>query len=100
DFTLWQNAVDLLQKNDMPLYMMLKDTSATVINGESLIIHTNNVLLHQFIMGESHARELMIAIHQVTGKKYKLKIDDKTAKKEKAKNPLEDLKNKINQFNS
>ena len=100
DFTLWQNAVDLLQKNDMPLYMMLKDTSATVINGESLIIHTDNVLLHQFIMGESHARELMIAIHQVTGKKYKLKIDDKTAKKEKAKNPLEDLKNKINQFNS
>lgn len=102
EFTQWAEVLETVRKRDVPLYFMLKTTSAYIKDDTSLVIRTDNQQLFLFITEKdtSHAKELSAAVTAVTGKKYKLRIDDKNGAEKKKKNPLEDLKNKIDSFNN
>ena len=103
EFTQWAEVLEIVKKRDLPLYYMLKATSAYIKDDINLVIRTDNQQLFRFITEKdtSHAKELSAAVTAVTGKKYKLRIDDKNGASEtKKKNPLEDLRSKINTFNN
>ena len=102
EFMQWAEVLEIVKKRDVPLYYMLKSTSSYIKDDINLVIRTDNQQLFHFITEKdtSHAKELSAAVTSVTGKKYKLRIDDKSGGEKKKKSPLEDLKDKINTFNN
>ena len=102
EFTQWAEVLETVKKRDVPLYYMLRTTSSYIRDGIFLVIRTENNQLFRFITDKntSHAKELSAAVTAVTGKKLRLQIDDKGAATVQKKNPLEDLKSKIDSFNN
>ena len=102
EMTQWAEVLDEVKKHDIPLYYMLHTTTAYINNGINLVIRTDNPRLFPFIIEKetSHAKELSAAVFSVTGKRYKLRIDDKNKTVKDNKNPLENLREKINNFNN
>lgn len=102
EMTQWAEVLDEVKKHDIPLYYMLHTTTAYINNGINLVIRTDNPRLFPFIIEKetSHAKELSAAVFSVTGKRYKLRIDDKNKTVQDNKNPLENLREKINIFNN
>ncbi|MBQ8942877.1 MAG: DNA polymerase III subunit gamma/tau [Clostridia bacterium] len=102
EMTQWAEVLDEVKKHDIPLYYMLHTTTAYINNGINLVIRTDNPRLFPFIIEKetSHAKELSAAVFSVTGKRYKLRIDDKNKTVQDNKNPLENLREKINNFNN
>ncbi len=102
EFTQWAEVLETVKKRDVPLYYMLRTTSSYIREGIFLVIRTENNQLFRFITDKntSHAKELSAAVTAVTGKKLRLQIDDKGAATVQKKNPLEDLKSKIDSFNN
>ena len=103
EFTSWAEVLEEVKKTDAPLYYMLNTTTSYIRNGTHLVIRTNNSLLYKFITEKdtSHAKDLSAAVAAVTGRRYKLSIDDKgTTAVTQKKNPLDNLKDKIDSFNN
>lgn len=100
EFTAWPEVVDKLKALDMPLSVLLANTTAFVSKGTHLVIRTDNPLLFKFIQSESHSVALRKTVFAVTGEKLKLAVKDNEVKKNDPGNPLADLKNKINAFNN
>ncbi len=94
----WPDVLEKLKRYDIPLFGILAGSSATVKNGR-VIISSENPTLFDFICTDTHSRELSKAIFDVLGRKMKIAVSN-TEKQKEASNPLEDLKNKIKQFNS
>ncbi len=100
DVAEWPEIIEYLKKTDVPLSVLLTSTTAFISRGTKLVICTDNPLLFGFIKSESHSTELRKAIYAVTGKKLGIAIKDNPAANQVKKNPLENLKSKINEFNS
>lgn len=100
DVAQWPEIIEYLKKTDVPLSVLLTTTTAFISRGTKLVICTDNPLLFGFIKSESHSTELRKAIYAVTGKKLGIAIKDNPAANQVKKNPLENLKSKINEFNS
>lgn len=101
EFEIWPEVLDALKANDMPLFQMLMNTTAYIHNdGIHLVIRADNPQLDRFISTESHALELRNAAYKLTGQKFKLAVANQNPVTSVKKNPLENLKSKINEFNS
>lgn len=94
----WADVLERLKKYDIPLFGILANSSAVIRNGR-VIINSDNPTLFDFICTDTHSRELSRAIFDILGKKMKIAVSNTEKAKEKT-NPLDDLKNKIKQFNS
>ncbi len=97
-FYNWSDVLEALKKYDIPLYGILATSSAVIKNGR-VIINSENPTLYDFICADTHSRELSRAIFEVLGQKMKIAVSN-TEKARAATSPLDDLKNKIGNFNN
>ena len=97
-FDSWADVLEKLMKYDIPLFGILADSKASIKNGR-LIIHSNNPTLYDFICSDTHYKELARSVYEVAGRKMKIAVS-KNEKPKTEKSPLENLKAKINNFNS
>ena len=97
-FTNWADVLDKIKLYDIPLFGIMANTTASIKNGR-VIIMSDNPTLFDFICSDTHSKDLARAVYEVLGRRMKIGVS--TPEKAKAeKNPLEDLKNKINKFNN
>ncbi len=97
-FTNWADVLDKIKLYDIPLFGIMANTTASIKNGR-VIISSDNPTLFDFICSDTHSKDLARAVYEVLGRKMKIGVSNpEKAKAEKS--PLEDLKNKINQFNN
>jgi DNA polymerase-3 subunit gamma/tau len=97
-FYNWSDVLEALKKYDIPLFGILATSTAVIKNGR-VIINSENPTLYDFICADTHSRELARAIYEVLGQKMKIAVSN-SEKSKAATSPLEDLKNKINNFNN
>ncbi len=97
-FYNWSDVLEALKKYDIPLFGIMADSTAVIKNGR-VIINSNNPTLFDFICTDTHSRELSRAIYDVLGQKMKIAVSNSEKTKTET-NPLENLKNKINNFNN
>ncbi len=98
-FLNWSDVLEKVMKYDIPLFGILADSTAAIKSGR-VVISSENPTLFDFICTESHARELSRAVYEVMGRKMKIAVSNPEKNKPAAQSPLENLKNKINQFNN
>ena len=97
-FTNWADVLDKIKLYDIPLFGIMANTTASIKNGR-VIIMSDNPTLFDFICSDTHSKDLARAVYEVLGRRMKIGVS--TPEKAKAeKNPLEDLKSKINKFNN
>ncbi len=97
-FTNWADVLEKIMKYDMPLFGILANSKASIKNGR-VIIHSDNPTLFDFICTDTHSKELARAVCEVMGRRMKIAVSN-SEKTKTEKSPLEDLKAKINKFNS
>ena len=98
NFDNWADVLDRLMKYDIPLFGILSNSGASIKNGR-VIIHSDNSTLFDFICTDTHSKELARAVYEVMGRKMKIAVSN-NEKPKTDKSPLENLKAKINNFNS
>ena len=98
EFSNWADVLEKLMKYDMPLFGVLANSKASIRNGR-IIIHSSNTTLFDFICSDTHSKELSRAVYEVMGRKMKIAVSN-NEKPKTEKSPLENLKAKINNFNS
>ena len=98
DFKGWPEVLEKIMRYDIPLYGIMANSTASIKNGR-VVIHSENPTLFDFICTDTHSKELARAVFEVVGKKMKIAVSN-TEKPKAATSPLENLKNKINNFNS
>ena len=92
----WAEVLSELMKTNMPLWGVLVNSQA-VINGDYVLIKSDNPTLSEFIKKDGNSRSVKEAILRVTGKRYRLGLykhtaaQDGTAQKKVHKDPLQDL---------
>ena len=91
----WAEVLAELMKTNMPLWGVLHDSEA-YINGDFVLIKSNNPTLSAFIRGNGNSRDVKQAIFRVTGKNYRLglsapKQGAQENKPSVKRDPLEDL---------
>lgn len=97
-FDNWADVLEKIMKYDMPLFGILSNSGASIKNGR-VIIHSDNSTLYDFICTDTHSKELARAVYEVMGRKMKIAVSN-SEKPKTDKSPLENLKAKINNFNS
>ncbi len=91
NFVLWGEFLDVIHRDDIPLFGILNGSSA-VTRGEYFLIDTHNEAVRTFIKNPIHSRAIKKALVEVTGKQYKLGLfKNKNAEKAQQRDPLEDL---------
>ncbi len=90
----WAEVLQELTALNMPLWGVLVGSSA-VIQGDFVLIKSENPTLNSFIRVGTNARDVKQAVYNVTGRKYRLAIRNSGANEEKKqetkKDPLDDL---------
>ena len=92
----WAEVLSELMKTNMPLWGVLVNSQA-VINGDYVLIKSDNPTLSEFIKKDGNSRSVKEAILRVTGKRYRLGLykhtaaQDDGAQKKVYKDPLQDL---------
>lgn len=94
-FTSWGDVLQEINLTDRPLTGILSGSSA-FIRGDHLLIKCDNPTFPQFIKAGIHAAALREAVMKITGKKYRLGIYKGSDNSQKARDPLAELVNKIN----
>ena len=90
-FTQWGEFLDVIHRDDIPLFGILNGSRA-FIRGEFFLIDTQNDAVRTFIKNSIHSRAIKKAVYEVTGKKYKLGLfNNPNAEKTQQRDPLEDL---------
>lgn len=97
-FDNWADVLEKIMKYDMPLFGILANSKASIKSGR-VIIHSDNPTLFDFICTDTHSKELARAVYEVMGRKMKIAVSN-NEKPKAEKSPLENLKAKINNFNS
>lgn len=98
NFEQWPEVLEKIMRYDIPLYGIMANSTAVIKNGR-VVIHSENPTLFDFICTDTHSKELARAVFEVMGKKMKIAVSN-TEKTKAATSPLENLKAKINNFNS
>ena len=100
-FSDWAQVLSELTQINQPLWGVLIGSTA-FINGEFVLIKSENPTFASFIKVGTNGRDVKEAIYRVTGKKYRLGIYNpaSTQKKENAKpkDPLQDLVKRAKDF--
>lgn len=100
-FDDWSQVLSELTQINQPLWGILIGSTA-FINGEFVLIKSENPTFPSFIKVGTNGRDVKEAIYRVTGKKFRLGIyNPSSAQKkdgEKPKDPLEDLVRKARDF--
>ena len=97
-FANWADVLEKIKIYDIPLFGILANSTASVKNGR-LIINSDNPTLFDFICTDTHSKELARAVFETVGKKMKIAVSNPEKKKESS-SPLDNLKNKIHDFNN
>lgn len=97
-FAGWIEVLEKIKKYDIPLFGILANSTAVIKSGR-VVICSENPTLFDFICTDTHSKELSKAIYEVIGRKMKIAVSN-PQKQKKETSPLENLKSKINQFNS
>lgn len=97
-FDAWPEVLEKIMRYDIPLFGIMANSTATIKNGR-VVIHSDNPTLFDFICTDTHSKELARAVYEVVGKKMKIAVSN-NEKPKAATSPLENLKSKINNFNS
>lgn len=97
-FANWPDVLDKIKIYDIPLFGILANSTALIKSGR-VVICSENPTLFDFICTDTHSKELARAVFEVMGRKMKIAVSN-PEKQKAAANPLENLKAKINQFNS
>ena len=98
-FLNWSDVLEKVMKYDIPLFGILADSTAVIKSGR-VVISSENPTLFDFICTDTHSRELSRAVYEVMGRKMKIAVSNSEKNKSAAQSPLENLKNKINNFNN
>ena len=98
-FLNWSEVLEKVMKYDIPLFGILADSTAVIKSGR-VVISSENPTLFDFICTDTHSRELSRAVYEVMGRKMKIAVSNPEKNKPAAQSPLENLKNKINNFNN
>lgn len=98
-FNNWSEVLEALQTYDIPLFGILANSNAEIKNGR-VVINSDNPTLFDFICTDTHSKELARAVTQVVGRRMKIAVANKEKPKSQAESPLEQLKKKINDFNT
>ena len=98
-FLNWSDVLEKVMKYDIPLFGILADSTAVIKSGR-VVIRSENPTLFDFICTDTHSRELSRAVYEVMGRKMKIAVSNPEKNKSAAQSPLENLKNKINNFNN
>ena len=98
-FLNWSDVLEKVMKYDIPLFGILADSTAVIKSGR-VVISSENPTLFDFICTDTHSRELSRAVYEVMGRKMKIAVSNPEKNKSAAQSPLENLKNKINNFNN
>ncbi len=98
----WAEVMQELTKLNMPLWGVLSGSSA-VIQGDFVLIKSDNPTLSAFIKTGTNARDVKTAIKNVTGRAYRLGLYNSSAQKNDApaqpkKDPLENLISKAKEM--
>lgn len=91
-FEQWDEFIDLIYKNDIILYGVLYDSSAS-IKGEHFVIHSANPTVKEFMKTKTHAAAIKQAVYELTGRHFKLAISRNANNDAPKKDLLEDLIN-------
>jgi hypothetical protein len=86
-FTRWNEVLDDLRVNCMPLYGVLLGSTA-IVKGEKIIICTDNELFRGLVTQEEHKQKLQAAVRGVTGQQYRFGLRRTTATPTAAADPL------------
>ncbi len=86
-FVRWNEVLDDLRVNCMPLYGVLLGSTA-IIKGEKIIICTDNELFRGLVTQEEHKQKLQAAVRAVTGQQYRFGLRRTTATSAAATDPL------------
>ncbi len=86
-FARWNEVLDDLRVNCMPLYGVLLGSTA-VIKGEKIIICTDNELFRGLVTQEEHKQKLQAAVRAVTGGQYRFGLRRTTTASAAATDPL------------
>ncbi len=97
-FENWPEVLDKIKIYDIPLYGIMANSTASIKNGR-VVIHSENPTLFDFICTDTHSKELARAVFDIMGRKMKIAVSN-NEKPKQATSPLENLKSKINNFNS
>ncbi|MBE6720778.1 MAG: DNA polymerase III subunit gamma/tau [Ruminococcaceae bacterium] len=90
-FTRWGEFMDVIHRDDIPLFGILNGSRA-VTRGEFFLIDTQNEAVRTFIKNPIHSRAIKKALYEVTGIQYKLGLfKSKNSQKAEQRDPLEDL---------
>ena len=100
-FPDWAQVLSELTQINQPLWGVLIGSTA-FINGEFVLIKSENPTFASFIKVGTNGRDVKEAIYRVTGKKYRLGIYNPAASQkkedEKPKDPLQDLVKRAKDF--
>ena len=97
-FENWPEVLDKIKIYDIPLFGIMANSTASIKNGR-VVIHSENPTLFDFICTDTHSKELARAVYDVMGRKMKIAVSN-NEKPKQATSPLENLKAKINNFNT
>jgi len=86
-FTRWNEVLDDLRVNCMPLYGVLLGSTA-ILKGEKIIICTDNELFRGLVSQEEHKQKLQAAVRAVTGQQYRFGLRRTTTVSAAATDPL------------
>ena len=90
-FTQWSEFVDIIHRDDIPLFGIISGAKAYT-RGEFFLIESSNEALRTLIKNPIHAKAIKKALFELTGKQYKLGLfKNKNAPKSEQRDPLEDL---------
>lgn len=86
-FTRWNEVMDDLRQNCMPLFGVLLGSSA-VVKGDKMIICTDNELFRGLVTQEEHKLKLQAAVRNVTGRQYRFGLRRTAPVQQEATDPL------------
>ena len=95
-FRGWPEVLGILKDSCKPISGLLSGSSA-FIQGDKLLIKTNNAALIQFLNIPLYSNAIIDAVIKTCGKKYAVSVFDNTEEKKRT-DPLENLAKKIDEY--
>lgn len=90
EFDRWAEFMDVIHKNDIALFGVLSGASGYT-RGDFFLIDSNNPVVREFIKVPTHSKAIKQALHEVTGKVYKLGLFKRKTSDTEKRDLLEDL---------
>lgn len=90
EFDRWAEFMDVIHKNDIALFGVLSGASGYT-RGDFFLIDSNNPVIREFIKIPTHSKAIKQALHEVTGKVYKLGLFKRKSSDTEKRDLLEDL---------